>query len=170
MGRLQLSLFKGFLVLALAGLPLLSAKAAENADSQFSRGLSAFNSGDYSAAMRAWEPLADLNDPRAEAGLGFMYHRGLGVPVDGAKAAQYLLKAAEQGQPEGQLMLGTLYYYGKGVPQSYVHAYAWCELAQGFGQPDAFFCRDAAMESMSQEDMQEGNRMVVEMRARITHR
>ena len=145
-------------------------QAAESADSQFSRGLSAFNGGDYSAAFQAWEPLAAANDPRAEAGLGFMYHRGLGVAVDGAKAALYLQKAAEQGQPEGQLMLGTLYYYGKGVPQSYIHAFAWCELAQDFGQSDAFMCRDAAMEAMSNADMQEANRMVVEMRARISHR
>jgi hypothetical protein len=144
--------------------------AADTADSQFSKGLSAFNEGDYSAALSAWEPLAALNDPRAEAGLGFMYHRGLGVPVDGAKAVLYLQKAAEQGQPEGQLMLGTLYYYGRGVPQSYIHAFAWCEMAQDSGQSDAFLCRDAAIQSLSDEDLQEGNRMVAELRARINHR
>ncbi len=175
MGRGKTTAIGCLLSLAMISLemtwPVLTVSwAADTADSQFSKGLSAFNEGDYSAALSAWEPLAALNDPRAEAGLGFMYHRGLGVPVDGAKAVLFLQKAAEQGQPEGQLMLGTLYYYGRGVPQSYIHAFAWCEMAQDSGQSDAFLCRDAAIQSLSDEDLQEGNRMVAELRARINHR
>ena len=109
-------------------------------------------------------PSAD--DPRSEASIGFMYHRGLGVPADDVAAAIWLRRAAEQGQAEGQLMLGILFYYGRGVTRSYVNAYAWCELAGINGNGDATLCRDAALEAMSNEEREAGFRLVVELRAR----
>jgi hypothetical protein len=135
-------------------------------DDQFRRGLSAFNIGDYAGALEIWRPLAERDEPRSEAGIGFMYHRGLGVPVDDREAAVWLRRAAEQGQAEGQLMLGILFYYGRGVTQSYVQAYAWCELAGTNGNADATLCRDAALESLSNSDREAAFRLVVELRAR----
>jgi uncharacterized protein len=144
----------------------LEARAA-SPEEDFRSGLSAFNRGDYAAAMRLWRPLAERDDPRSEAGLGFMYHRGLGVPVDDAEAAVWLRKAAEQGQAEGQLMLGSLYFFGLGVPQSYAAAYAWCELAQDNGQADAQMCRDAALGSIADEEGRRAAfRLVGELRER----
>src|SRR5438552_6880010 len=99
-------------------------------DDDFRRGLTAFNTGDFATAFEFWRPLAERKEPRSQAGIGFMYHRGLGVAVDDREAAVWLGRAAEQGQAEGQLMLGILFYYGRGVAQSYVRAYAWCELAE----------------------------------------
>jgi TPR repeat protein len=140
---------------------------AGTADDDFRQGLTAFNTGDYPTALRLWRPLAERDDPRSEAGLGFMYHRGLGVAVDDGKAAMWLQRAAEQGQAEGQLMLGILFYYGRGVPQSFVRAYAWCELAESDGNADATLCRDAALESMQSEaDREAAFRLVVELRER----
>ncbi len=140
-------------------------------DDNFRRGLSAFNSGDYSTALRLWRPLAEGDDPRSEAGIGFMYHRGLGVAVDDREAAMWLRRAAEHGQAEGQLMLGMLFYYGRGVPQSFVRAYAWCDLAESDGNADATLCRDAALESMrSDADREEAFRLVVELRERYGSR
>jgi len=135
-------------------------------DDEFRRGLSAFNIGDYAAALRIWRPLAERDEPRSEAGIGFMYHRGLGVAVDDSAAAVWLGRAAEQGQAEGQLMLGVLFYYGRGVAQSYVNAYAWCELAGINGNSEATLCRDAALESMSDAEREAAFRLVVELRAR----
>ena len=135
-------------------------------DDAFRQGLSAFNTGDYAGALKAWRPLAERGEPRSEAGIGFMYHRGLGVRLDDREAAVWLLRAAEQGQAEGQLMLGMLFYYGRGVPQSYVRAYAWCELAENGGNSDAALCRDAALESMSDAEREQAFRLVVELRER----
>ena len=135
-------------------------------DDDFSRGLAAYNSGDYATALRIWRPLAERAEPRSEAGLGFMYHRGLGVAVDDREAAVWLGRAAEHGQAEGQLMLGLLFYYGRGVMQSFIRAYAWCELAEINGNGDATLCRDAALESMSNADREEAFRLVVELRQR----
>jgi len=143
---------------------------AGSPEEDFRAGLSAFNGGDFAAAMRLWRPLADSNDARAQAGIGFMYHRGLGVKTDDAQAALWLRKAAEQGQAEGQLMLGSLYFFGLGVPQSYAAAYAWCELAQDNGQAEAPMCRDAALQSLTEDaQLRDAFRMVRELRERQGH-
>lgn len=139
---------------------------AQTDDDEFRRGLSAFTIGDYATALKIWRPLAERGEPRSEAGIGFMYHRGQGVPADDREAAVWLGQAAEQGQAEGQLMLGILFYYGRGVAQSYVRAYAWCELAETNGNGDATLCRDAALESMTNAEREVAFRLVVELRER----
>ena len=144
------------------------AATAGTPEEDFRSGLSAFNGGDFDAAMRFWRPLADGNDARSQAGIGFMYHRGLGVKTDDVQAAFWLRKAAEQGQAEGQLMLGSLYFFGLGVPQSYATAYAWCELAQDNGQAEAQICRDAALQSLTEDaQLRDAFRMVREFRERF---
>jgi TPR repeat protein len=135
-------------------------------EEDFRHGLSAFNTVDYATALNAWRPLAEKGEPRSQAGIGFMYHRGMGVGADDREAAKWLLRAAERGQAEGQLMLGILFYYGQGVPQSHVRAYAWCELASINGNGDATLCRDAALESIPDADRAEAFRLVVELRDR----
>jgi len=158
-----------YLALAVAWSAVaVSAVIAGTPEEDFRSGLSAFNGGDFAAAMRLWRPLADGNDARSQAGIGFMYHRGLGVKTDDAEAAVWLRKAAEQGQAEGQFMLGSLYFFGLGVPQSYATAYAWCELAQDNGQAEAQMCRDAALQSLTADSqLRDAFRMVRELRERF---
>lgn len=151
----------------LACLSIHSASAAP-ADAEFRKGLSAYNSSDFQKALQIWLPLAEHEDASAQAGLGFMYSRGLGVATDDHKAAYWLRKAAEHGQPEGQLMLGTLYFYGKGVAQSYVQAYAWCDLAQDGGNSDAPDCRDAALQSLlSDKDLKKAFKLSLDLHQRF---
>jgi TPR repeat protein len=148
-----------------AAVPALFAASAEE---DFRSGLSAFNRGDFAAAMRLWRPLAEGDDARSQTGIGFMYHRGLGVTTDDTEAAFWLRKAAEQGQAEGQLMLGSLYFFGMGVPQSYPTAFAWCELAQDNGQAEGQICRDAALQSITAEaQRRDAFRMAQEFRERF---
>jgi TPR repeat protein len=148
----------------------ISAVIAGTPEEDFRTGLSAFNGGDFATALRLWRPLAEGNDARSQAGVGFMYHRGLGVKTDDVQAAFWLRKAAEQGQAEGQMMLGTLYFFGLGVPQNYATAYAWCELAQDNGQGEAQMCRDAALQSLTEDaQLREAFRMVRELRERLGH-
>jgi uncharacterized protein len=156
------------LLIAAAVVTAAQPAGAGSPEEEFRAGLSAFNSGDYAAAMQTWRPLAEANDARSQAGIGFMYHRGLGVTIDDEQAVIWLRKAAEQGQAEGQFMLGSLYFFGKGVPQSYPRAYAWCELAQDNGQAEAQMCRDAALQSITaDEDMRTAFRMLGELRERL---
>ena len=154
------------LIFCLTAGALVGAAHAGTDDDDFRRGLTAFNAGDYETALQVWRPLAEKNEPRSLAGIGFMYHRGMGVRADDREAAAWLLRAAERGQAEGQMMLGILYYYGRGVPQSYVQAYAWCELAEINGNADATLCRDAALESIPDADREQAFRLVVELRDR----
>src|ERR1700754_52348 len=107
----------------------------------FRSGLSAYNSGDYTRAFRERLGPAEQGDPAAEAGIGFLFHKGLGVTQDDAQAASWFVKAAEQGQAEAQLLLGTLFFFGHGVPQSYVSAFAWCDIAETNGPSEASECR-----------------------------
>jgi TPR repeat protein len=156
-----------------AVLLLSAAKVAlaEPADAKFRSGLSAYNSGDYQKAIAIWLPLAEQEDAPSQAGLGFIYHRGLGVAIDHKKAAYWLRKAAEHGQPEGQMLLGTIYYYGQGVAKSYIQAFAWCDLAQDNGSADAEGCRDAALQSLSsQNDLNEAFRLSLNLHQRFGDR
>lgn len=137
-----------FMAAGLLACLAISPLSAAPRDLEFRNGLSAYNSGNYLKALEIWLPLAQREDAPSQAGVGFIYHRGLGVEIDDQKAFFWSRKAAEHGQPEGQMMLGTLYFYGQGVGQSYVQAYAWCDLAQDAGSADAEDCRGAALQSL----------------------
>jgi TPR repeat protein len=144
---------------------------AAPADQEFRKGLSAYQGNRFDDAMRLWRPLAEREDAPAQAGIGFMYYRGLGVAVDYPKAAFWLRKAAQHGQPEGQLMLGTLYFYGRGVEQSYVSSYAWCDLAQDGGNADASACRDAALQSLANDsDLKRAFRLSLDLHQRFSRK
>ena len=145
-------------------IPLLSTVQPADA-SDFGSGLSAYNRGDYITAFRDWYPLAEHGEARAQAGLGFLFHKGLGVAQDDIEAASWFEKAASKGQAEAQLLLGTLYFFGEGVQQSYVMAFAWCEVAQSNGQSDALECRDAALEHMTSPEREQAFRLVTEWQA-----
>jgi len=143
--------------------------AVPAAAQDFRRGLSAFNRGEYGETLQQWLPLARLEDADAQAGLGYLYFKGLGVLQDYGEAAVWFSRAAERGQPEAQLLLGLLNYSGDGVTQSYVLAYKWCELAQSNGASYALPCREAAELRMTQAELAEAARLVDDWFARHQH-
>jgi len=53
------------------GVSIWLAAHAVAAD-EFARGLSAYNAADYRTAFDAWYPLADENDPKAQAAIAFL--------------------------------------------------------------------------------------------------
>jgi uncharacterized protein len=59
----------------------------------FVSGLSAYDSGDYSRAFGDWVGLAERGDARAEAGVGFLFHNGLGVARNDVAAVRWFAKA-----------------------------------------------------------------------------
>lgn len=82
----------------------------------FEDGQTAYQNGDYAAAMSYWRPLADHGDALAQISLGMMYESGKGVPQDYAQATAWYRKAADQGDIGAQLRLGLAYFNGQGVP------------------------------------------------------
>src|SRR5262245_15827421 len=66
---------------------------AQDRDTAFRNGLSAFQTGSYERARMVWGALAEAGDTRAEAGLGYMYYTGRGVSRDSARAAELFQRA-----------------------------------------------------------------------------
>jgi TPR repeat protein len=121
----------------LAALVLLYVIApAVRAD--FQAGLDACNRGDYAAALREWQPLAEKGDANAQYNVGLLYTRGQGVPEDLVKAVEWYLKAAEKGVAAAQFNLGVIYANGQGgVPQNLPEARKWLEKAASRGIAEA---------------------------------
>jgi uncharacterized protein len=103
----------------------------------YQAGMDAYNRGDFSTALREWQPLAEKGDARAQFSLGLSYENGDGVPRDYTKAREWYEKAAAQGDAKAQLYLGLQFSFGQGVPMDVVQAYMWYSLAAGNGNAHA---------------------------------
>ena len=55
----------------------------------FNKGVEAAQRGDYTTALREWQPLAEQGVAEAQYGLGVMYVRGLGVSQEHAEAVKW---------------------------------------------------------------------------------
>jgi TPR repeat protein len=97
----------------------------DSAGEAFNIGYDAYERGDYSAAFRAWRPLAEAGNAEAQFNLGYMYYYGEGVPVDDTQAARWYLQAAEQGHVTAQFNLGVMYAFGEGVAEDTAEAAYW---------------------------------------------
>jgi uncharacterized protein len=79
------------------------------------------------------------------------------VPQDNTLAAEWYLKAAQQGHAEAQHNLGLLYLYGMGPAQNYSEAYFWLDLAAagmtGSALEKAIEDRDEAASELSQAEL-----------------
>jgi TPR repeat protein len=91
---------------------------------------SAYDRGDYAAALAVWQPLADGGNARAQNSLGTLYRDGRGVAKDESVAVMWFRKAATQGYAAGQNNLGVMYRHGRGgLPQDLIEAAQWYRLA-----------------------------------------
>ena len=113
---------------------LLAASLRPVLAQDFAHGLMATQQGEYRLAARIWHPLAEAGDPRAQFGMGTLYHEGLGVEQDLVEAAYWFHRASEQGMAEAQYNLGNAYKHGEGVTPSDSMAVSWWQksAAQGF--------------------------------------
>ena len=103
------------------GLLLLPAAALAD----FAAGMSAYQLGDFEAAVAEWRPLAEQGDANSQEMIGFMYLQGQGVPRGDSLAVQWYRRAAEQGHAGAQNSLGTLYENGRGTLKDYATAADW---------------------------------------------
>lgn len=95
-------------VLVVAALAVGLAMPAWGQD--FDAGVAAYDRSDYAAALREWQPLADLGNAEAQHRLGGIYRYGEGVQRDYVEAAKWHRLAAEQGHTESQLALGKMHF------------------------------------------------------------
>ncbi len=88
--------------------------------------------GMYSdSPLTLWLPKAEKGDVTAQAYVGEIFQRGLGVPPDYKKAAQWYERAAQGGSSSAANALGAMYEQGLGVPKDATQAAAWYGRASG---------------------------------------
>ena len=110
----------------------------------FEEGEAAYRRGDYTAALRLLQPLAEQGNAVAQNSLGVIYTWGRGVPPDHARAIFWYRKAAEQGDAFAEDDLGMIYAKGEWVQQDFVQAHMWLNLAAVRSEDDTF-THDAAV-------------------------
>jgi uncharacterized protein len=138
---------------------------AQDSDTAFRDGLSAFQTGSYDRARAVWGALAEAGDARAQAGLGYMYYTGRGVSRDSARAAELFQRAADKGEPTAQAFLAVMHFQADGLPRNLPLALMWLELAAAGGQPETFDLRGAIMQSMTDAERDESGRLLAQWRA-----
>jgi len=143
----------------LIGPLVVVALSSQAMGQDFGAGRAAYNRGNYAEALGHWRPLAERNDPRSQAALGFMYFRGLGVSADDDLALNWFRRAAEKGQVEAQFYLGMFYFHGRGVARDVARAFMWCELALTGGYEPGLQCRQTVTEGITPEQLSEGARL-----------
>jgi TPR repeat protein len=159
---------RGLIVLIVALVTLAVhplALQAQDSDTAFRDGLSAFQTGSYDRARTIWGALSEAGDARAQAGLGYMYYAGRGVSRDSARAAELFQRAADKGEPTAQAFLAVMHFQADGLPRNLPLALMWLELAAAGGQPETFDLRGAIMQSMTNDEREESARLLAQWRA-----
>ena len=87
----------------------------------------------YVVAERYYLQSISPKIPETFLNLGFLYHYGLGTPVDNKKAFEYFDKAATQGLSQAEYHLGIHYRDGRGVRKNSDIANYWFRKAKANG-------------------------------------
>ena len=109
----------------LAAIFLLAALAYADYD----RAVLLYAHGEYPEAMAEFKQLAAEGDVKATFYVGFLYHRGYGVPVDHTEAAKWFRQAAERGDSQAEYYLGLMAQNGQGMERDLVAAHMWLSLS-----------------------------------------
>lgn len=127
------------LTAASALLGTLAMGSAAHADVR--AGVTAWEAGNFEAAVREWRPLALAGDADAQFNLGQAYKLGRGVPQDLAQAAEWFGRAARQNHLQAQDNLG-LVLYDMGNKSD---ALPWLQQSAARGEPRAQFVMGAEL-------------------------
>jgi len=139
---------------------LMMAAAVLAAD--FAAGLTAWQKGDYAAALNEWRPLAEQGSRDAQYNVGLAYEGGKGVPQNYAEAAKWILRAANQGQIEAQHDLGAMYGRGEGVKRDYIQAYKWMSICAAKGNGGCASQRDLLAQKLKGAKLADAQRLAAE--------
>ena len=91
----------------------------------------AYDRADYRTALQTWLEQAKQGNAEAQAYVGEIYEKGLGLPADYKTAFTWYSRAAEQNNSRAQINLGYLYEKGLGVPRDMLKALNWYRRASG---------------------------------------
>ena len=92
----------------------------------YNEGFLAAESGDFKSAVQQWGPLAEQGHAAAQFNLALLYHSGMGVDLNEAKAVEWYTKSAKNGYPKAQEYLSVGYREGWfGLPKDARKADYW---------------------------------------------
>lgn len=97
---------KIFLICLLIISYILSYSQTSNGLDYNTEGIQYYNENNIEAAVACFKKSASLGNAYGQYNLGICYFRALGVPYDETKAAQWMLKAANQGFAWAQYKMG----------------------------------------------------------------
>ncbi|MDQ3074773.1 MAG: SPOR domain-containing protein [Pseudomonadota bacterium] len=127
---MKFELFVGALLLA-APLPAQSVRS----------GIELWQKGQVEAAVAVWTPLAAKGDADAAFNLGQAYRLGKGVPLNLARAHQYLEQAGRTGHVDAAATLGILLFQNG----NRTGAMRWIKLAADGGEPRSLLLYGVAL-------------------------
>ena len=122
---------------------------------------------DYKEAAKRFSKSAEQGEDMGQYYFGIIYANGEGVPQDYKEAVKWFSKSAEQGDDKAQYNLGMFYYLGQGVIEDYINAYAWISVAKANGYTKAVKQLDLIRETMSKDQIAEGQKLAREIYNRI---
>jgi TPR repeat protein len=148
-----------------------------DAEAQFALGLKFTMAGserDLEQAAQWYQKAADQNHSLAQYNLSVMFAAGQGVPQNESTAMIWTRKAAEGGDAGAQFQLGSKYHRSSIASQpkhsesveNRVEAYKWLHLAVNQGYHGSEAARERLTLSMSQEEVNDGNRRVAAFEVR----
>jgi len=143
-------------------LAVLLGSAGVSASAEFHKGVAAYKSGDYAAALREWEPLAEQGNTGAQSNLGYMHSKGHGVPQDYKLAVKWYTLAAEQGDASAQFNLGWMYDKGHGVIRDDIYAHMWGSIAASNGNESGGKLRDTVEQVLTPPQLETAQRFARE--------
>ncbi len=138
---------------------LFSFAAAISSAADFGTGLTAYQKGDYAAALKEWRPLADQGVAAAQFNLGLMYLDGHGVPQSAEEAVKWFERSAEQDYTQAQHNLGAMYATGQGVKRDYVQAYKWLNICAAKENAGCITQRDLIAKKLRKSQIAEAQRL-----------
>src|SRR5262249_41978333 len=88
--------------------------------------------------------------------------KGEGMPANLAASAQWMRRAADQGDRTAQFNLGVMYSSGRGIPKDLVQAYMWTELAASSGETNSVKLLDSLQKLMTADQISQARQRVRE--------
>ncbi len=111
----------------------------------------AYDRANYATALKIWLPKAQAGEAEAQAYVGEIYEKGLGLTPNYQLAAQWYQKAAKQGNTRAQINLGYLYERGLGVEKDIAKAMQWYQKSSGLEKVDLPYA--ATIETSADSEM-----------------
>ena len=107
--------------------------------------------GFLAAALLSWNICACAQEDESEN----PFYKGVAAyrAYKFDEAANWFLKAAEEGDADAQFLLGRMHYDGNSLSVDNVTAYMWFDIAAGNGVPVGARYREGIAERMTEEEI-----------------